>query len=81
MNVEFEINPKNVVPPNVKSDNNNNNNGNKNSSHEHENEPQLSSDNIHHDDQPEQTSHGDTRSAQVNYWFKKKKIFLFLKIF
>jgi hypothetical protein len=63
MHEEFEINPKNVVPPNVKSDNNNNN-GNKNSSHEHENEPQLSSDNIHHDDQPEQTSHGDTRSAQ-----------------
>jgi hypothetical protein len=65
-NIEYEIAPKNVSQPNIKPDDNENGNGNKSSYHQYEEEQKISSDNIHHDDHPEQYSHGDARSTQVN---------------
>jgi len=60
---KFEVNQRNVVQSNLKSDSNVH--GNKNLHHQHEDKPQPLSHNIHHDDQPKQDSHGDNRPARM----------------
>ncbi|CAF3970562.1 unnamed protein product [Adineta steineri] len=66
---KYEINPKNVLQSNVKTDNNGNGNSNKNSYHQYEDEQQIpsSNNNNNHDDNhhSEQYSHGDNRSTQM----------------
>ncbi|CAF0734490.1 unnamed protein product [Adineta steineri] len=66
---KYEINPKNVLQSNVKTDNNGNGNSNKNSYHQYEDEQQIPSNNNNnnHDDNhhSEQYSHGDNRSTQM----------------
>lgn len=71
--LEFEVNPKNIVPSTIKSDDDNNGNENKRSSHQDVDEPQISSKNIHHD---EQNSHGDTRTKQVKLFYLIKLNFI-----
>ncbi|CAF2149947.1 unnamed protein product [Rotaria magnacalcarata] len=64
----YDVNQKNVVQSNTKVENSNisgNGNGNKNSYHQYQDEQQISSNNIHHADQPEQYSHGDSRPTQM----------------
>ncbi|CAF1400655.1 unnamed protein product [Adineta steineri] len=66
---KYEINPKNALQSNVKTDNNGNGNSNKNSYHQYEDEQQIPSNNNNnnHDDNhhSEQYSHGDNRSTQM----------------
>ncbi|CAF3605283.1 unnamed protein product [Adineta steineri] len=65
---KYEINPKNALQSNVKTDNNGNGNSNKNSYHQYEDEQQIpSNNNNNHDDNhhSEQYSHGDNRSTQM----------------
>lgn len=72
-NIEFETTQKSVSeaifksnPLSTNNDNNNNDeNENKHSSTQYEEEVKVQSNDIHHDDEPAQDSHGDTRSNQV----------------
>lgn len=62
---EYEINPRDVLHMNTKSDNESN--GNKDSYHQYEDEQQIPSNN-NNNNNSSQFSHGDGRSAQVRFF-------------